>query len=67
MTNLVANLYEDNRGRFFKLIETDEEFLEYCESQDNEETHEKIQQIYEKLDFTEYLEQMTVYRFSMGR
>ena len=67
MTNLVANLYEDRRGRFFKLLETDEEFLEYCEEQDNEETHEKIQQLYEKLEFYEHLDenQITqIYKFN---
>ena len=62
MTNLVANLYEDNRGRFFKLIETDEE---YCEEQDNEDTHEQIQKIYEKLEFTKH--RTKVYRLCMGR
>lgn len=68
MKNVVANLYEDRKGRFWKLIDTDEEFIEYCESQDNEDTHEKIQQIYEKLDFTEYLDPpLAVYRLIMGR
>lgn len=68
MTNLVANLYEDSRGRFFKLIETDQEFLEYCEEQDNEDTHEQIQKIYEKLEFIECLDTPTkIYELKLRR
>lgn len=57
MKNVFANLYEDKRGRFFKLINTEEEFLEYCQEQDNAENHTKIQKLYKKLEFTEYLEE----------
>lgn len=66
MTNLVANLYEDYEGRFWKLIESDEELTKYCEDQDNEETHEQIQNIYQKLEFAEHLDRpLIVYELKL--
>lgn len=56
MVNVVANLYEDNKGRFWKLIDTDDEIIDYCEEQDDIRTHEDIQELYERLGIIEYLD-----------
>ena len=57
MFNIVANLYEDGKGQFWKLIDAYDELIDYCEENDDIDTHEDIQELYEKLGIEEYLDE----------
>lgn len=56
MNNILHNLYEDNHGRFWKLLEDDDEIIEYCEEHGNIDTLNTVNDLYYRLGFDDYLD-----------
>ena len=55
MNNIFHNLYEDSAGRFWKLLEDDDELIDYCEENGNIDSMETVQELYYRLRFDDYL------------
>ena len=55
MNNIFHNLYEDSAGRFWKLLEDDDELIDYCEENGNIDNMDTVQELYYRLGFDDYL------------